>query len=105
MHFGQILDNCQSPSGHDVHDLMGLEDLISALTTFYVSTDNQPLHKTHMVGLLIISYMMEALKKFIRPLSRKNKKSSKQNSHSPLDTDRNDNADLGKHTLMVPCKH
>ena len=58
----------------------------------------------HMLGTLIIAYVMEAFKKFARLLSRKNKQSAKQNSSSLLATDSNDNAGLGKHILMVPHK-
>ena len=79
MHFGQILDACPSPPGHDKDDFMDWEDLVDVFTTFYALTDNQLESKAHMVGPLIIAYMMEAFKKFIRPLSRKNKKSAKQN--------------------------
>ena len=79
MHFGQILDACPSPPGHDKDDFMDWEDLVDVFTTFYASTDNQLELKVHMVGPLIIAYVMEAFKKFIRPLSRKNKKSDKQN--------------------------
>ena len=86
-----------------MHFSHGLGDLNDAFTTFYASTDNQC--KTHMVGPLVITYMIEAFKKLIRPLSRKNKKSAKQNFSSPLATDRNDGAVLGKHTLMVPANH
>ena len=57
-----------------------------------------------MAGPLIITYVMEALKKFVRPLSRKNKKSAKQNSSSPLATDRNDDVSLGRHAIIVSHK-
>ena len=79
MHFSQILDACPSPPGHDMDDFMDWENLIDAFTTFCASTDNKLELKTHMVGSLIIAYVMEASEKFIRPLSRKKKKSAKQN--------------------------
>ena len=79
MHFGQNLDACLSPPGHDKDDFMDWEDLVDVFTTFYASTDNQLELKAPMVGPLNIAYVMEAFKKFIRPLSRKNRKSPKQN--------------------------
>ena len=80
MHFGQILDDCLSPSGHDMDDFTDWEDLINAFDPFYVPTDNQLELMTHMMGPFIITYVMEAFKKFVRMLSRKNKQSAKQNS-------------------------